>query len=278
MIRAGISGCVGTSLLLPLDVLVVKLSGGKKPITFIEAVKSIYSQRGLKGFWAGYDAALVRQFSFSSIRVGLFFNIVEYANKKLNRNLKTYEKTLASATVGAFASIVINPFDIAMVRMMLDLTLPPNERRGYSNVFNALFRIAKEEGPSTLLRGAFPNMLKGIGLNVGQMVPYQESKERLKKYFGESYKTEIICSIIGGICGSICALPFHNIKIKLVNMKPDANGVMPYKGVGDCLKKTIASEGIGKLWTGFIPYTCNLAPLSIITLMTSTFIKEKLNF
>ncbi len=39
-----------------------------------------------------------------------------------------------------------------MVRMQADGKLPPEQRRGYKNVFDGLFRITKEEGFLNMFR------------------------------------------------------------------------------------------------------------------------------
>lgn len=42
---------------------------------------------------------------------------------------------------------------------------------------------------------------------------------------------------IAGFLSAFSALPFDNAKTKMQKMKPDAQGVMPYKNIGDALMK-----------------------------------------
>jgi len=58
--------------------------------------------------------------------------------------------------------------------MMADGRLPVNERRGYKNVFDALFRVIKEEGVFTLWRGATPTVLRAMVLNAAQLASYSQ--------------------------------------------------------------------------------------------------------
>lgn len=55
-------------------------------------------------------------------------------------------------TAGAVGAFIGTPAEISLIRMTADGRLPLNERRGYTSVFNALSRIIKEEGISTLWR------------------------------------------------------------------------------------------------------------------------------
>ena len=47
---------------------------------------------------------------------------------------------------GSLAVCLGTPFDVALVRMQADSMKIASERRGYKNVFDALQRVAKEEG------------------------------------------------------------------------------------------------------------------------------------
>lgn len=53
------------------------------------------------------------------------------------------------------------------------------ERRNYKNVFDALFRIIKEEGLFTLWRGAIPTMGRAMVVNAAQLASYSQAKQAL---------------------------------------------------------------------------------------------------
>ena len=53
---------------------------------------------------------------------------------------------------GSLAVCLGTPFDVALVRMQADSMKATTERRGYKNVFDALIRVAKEEGFAKLYR------------------------------------------------------------------------------------------------------------------------------
>ena len=75
---------------------------------------------------------------------------------------------------GSIAVCIGTPFDVALVRMQGDSMKPPAQRRGYKNVFDALARVAREEGFSKLYSGLAPNILRGMAMNVGQLACYDE--------------------------------------------------------------------------------------------------------
>jgi hypothetical protein len=47
--------------------------------------------------------------------------------------------------------------------------LPVEQRRGYKNAFDALVRITKEEGVTTLWRGWRPTVMRAMVLNAAQL-------------------------------------------------------------------------------------------------------------
>ena len=55
-------------------------------------------------------------------------------------------------TAGATGAFVGTPAEVSLIRMTADGRLPPDQRRGYSSVFNALTRMTREEGLFTLWR------------------------------------------------------------------------------------------------------------------------------
>jgi len=70
-----------------------------------------------------------------------------------------------------------NPADLALVRIQADSTLPVEERRGYKNVFDAFYKIVKDEGVAALWRGSTPTVIRAIVINVAMLGPYDEIKE-----------------------------------------------------------------------------------------------------
>lgn len=160
--------------------------------------------------------------------------------------------------------------------MQADRTLPPAERRNYTNVFNAFNRIVKEEGVTTCWKGAVPTIVRAISLNVSMLVTYDECKERLTKYFGKDANQRYIqfsASMVSAVATSTASLPFDNIKTKLQKMKMSPDGTMPYNGMVDCVIKSIRNEGVLGLWAGLPTYYFKVGPHSIITLIVAEYLR-----
>jgi len=133
------------------------------------------------------------------------------------KDLSMTQKSICALIAGFTGSIVGNPADLALIRMQNDTTLPPAERRNYGNVFNAFYRISKDEGVAKLWTGAGPTIIRAMVLNLGMLAPYDEVKDRLNKYYGtkDTLSTRLISSAFAGFLCSFMSLPFDNAKTKL---------------------------------------------------------------
>ena len=58
----------------------------------------------------------------------------------LQQNIPLAAKAASGLAAGALGAIVGNPADLSLIRMQADGTLPPEQRRGYKNVFDALVK------------------------------------------------------------------------------------------------------------------------------------------
>ena len=214
----------GTSCIQPIDMVKVRIQlkseSRAASLSPFKIAKDIYkNEGGIKAFYKGLDSALLRQAVYASLRLGLYFNISDYLKNHQNqgKNLSPAQKAGASLVAGAIGSFVGTPCDVVLVRMQADSTLPIAERRNYPNVIAAFGRIIKEEGLTTLWKGAAPTILRAVSMNMAMLISYDEVKERLTAHFGRDRQKSIILgsSLISAVATSTISLPFDNIKTKL---------------------------------------------------------------
>lgn len=162
------------------------------------------------------------------------------------------------------------PADLVLIRMQSDSTLPLEQRRNYKNVVDAFSRIVNEEGFFSLWKGCTPTVVRAMALNLGMLVSYDESKERLEKILGpeRSNLTWVLSSIISGGIAATMSLPFDNVKTKMQKMTRLPDGTMPYKSLLDCAVKTATKESVLGLWVGLPTYIVRIAPhVMIVTII-----------
>jgi len=102
---------------------------------------------------------------------------VVYSYREDNKPPNLLVKLGLALVSGVTGAAVGTPAEVALIRMTSDGQLPLSERRGYTSVFNALARIAKEEGIATWWRGCIATMGRAAVVNMAQLASYSQSKE-----------------------------------------------------------------------------------------------------
>jgi len=199
------------------------------------------------------SAALLRQATYTTTRLGVYNSLEERFSSADGKPPSFLAKAAIGMTAGAAGAVVGTPSEVALVRMMSDGRLPLEQRRGYKNVFDALWRVVTEEGVLTLWRGTGPTVLRAMALNAAQLASYSQAKELLARYAGlkDGIPLHFSASLCSGFIATAVSLPVDITKTKIQTMKV-VNGVPEYKGAVDVLVKTVQREGILRLWKGCV--------------------------
>eukprot|EP00980_Cylindrotheca_fusiformis_P013589 scaffold3481_cov115-Cylindrotheca_fusiformis.AAC.3 len=240
------------------------------------AATSIYKSSGLKkGLYAGISAAYLRQWLYGSCRMGIYSYLLEQQKLKVGADNISFATKLGMGCIsGGIGSFVGTPSEVALVRMSADSKAPPAERRNYNGVINCLTRIAKEEGPSKLWRGAAPTVARATLLSACSMGVTSQAKSYLSNsgYFGEDGQMlggipMMFCATLcSSFCANVVANPFDVLKSRIQNSPIAADGTALYKNMADCLVKSVTADGVMVLYRGFTPAFVKLAPYTIISL------------
>ncbi len=151
----GLSGMGATLFVQPLDLVKNRMQlsgeGGSAKLykNSFDAVTTILRTEGVTGIYTGLSAGLLRQATYTTSRMGIYQSLLDHFSQN-NQNLGFGSKAAIGVVSGGFAAYIGTPAEVALIRMTADGKLPANEKRGYTNVFNALTRIAREEGRATL--------------------------------------------------------------------------------------------------------------------------------
>jgi solute carrier family 25 oxoglutarate transporter 11 len=265
-----IAGCTATTCIQPLDMIKVRLQlsgeGGQGVVVKspIQMGRIIYQETGALGFYKGLSAGLLRQCTYGMARLGLFRSISDALADPVTKKTSPLKSSLAGLAAGGLGSIIGNPADLALIRMQADQTLPAAQRRNYTNVFDALAKITKQEGVLGLWKGATPTVVRAMMMNLGMLTSYDLAKASVKPYMSEGW-TNFTSSMIAGFFGSAFALPVRT-PCRIQKQKPGADGKLPYSGSLDCVKKTFKSEGPLAFYKGFGTFYFRIAPHTVIAL------------
>ncbi|KPP64101.1 mitochondrial 2-oxoglutarate/malate carrier protein-like [Scleropages formosus] len=289
-----------TVFVQPLDLVKnrMQLSGqgskAREYKTSLHAVASILRNEGFRGIYTGWafltgqgsvgqvslslnlsymrdteyilSAGLLRQATYTTTRLGIYTVLFERLSKADGTPPNFFIKALIGMTAGAIGAFVGTPAEVALIRMTADGRLPSDQRRGYTNVFNALIRITREEGVTTLWRGCIPTMARAVVVNAAQLASYSQSKQALLDtgYFRDDILCHFCASMISGLVTTAASMPVDIVKTRIQNMKM-IDGKPEYKNGLDVLVKVVGREGFFSLWKGFTPYYARLGPHTVLT-------------
>lgn len=265
----GIAGCMACSVVHPFDVIRVQmqLDTAKKTASFNQTILRIHGEKGVPGLYKGLSAGLVRQLTYGLAKFGVYASWEAQA-KQQKRVMPFTEKLLAGAFSGACAALVGNPAEVALVRMTADSKLPLDQRRNYTNVFNAMSRIVKEESVGTLWRGIGPHINRAAALSAAQLATFGQASDSLKKHAGmeQGVLLTFTASLFSGMACTVASCPMDVLKTRIQQMK-SVNGVPEYASAMDCLLKTVKNEGGMALFKGFGAFYIKLAPYTTLVFL-----------
>lgn len=259
-----------TCFVQPLDLVKTRMQvskgveGAAKPSTF-SVISGIIKNEGISTLYTGLSAGLLRQATYTTTRLGIYTWLFEnFSTEGVPPGF--FMKAALGMTAGGAGAFVGTPAEVALIRMTSDGSLPVDKRRNYSSVFNALARIYKEEGLTTLWRGATPTIARAMVVNAAQLASYSQAKQIIlgTGYIQDGIFCHFVASMISGLITTIASMPVDIAKTRLQSMKY-TDGVPEYKGAGDVLSKVIKKEGFFALWKGFTPYYFRLGPHTVLT-------------
>jgi len=264
----GLAGCGATCIVQPLDLVKnrMQLAAKGQFSSSGACILHILRTEGFFKFYTGLSAGILRQCTYTTTRLGVFTTLMDSAKGPNGEQPELYKKAGFGLIAGGIGSVVGTPSEVCLIRMTSDGRLPIEERRGYKNVGNALVRIVKEEGITTLWRGCLPTVARAMVLNMAQLASYSQIKQMLINTgkFKDNLFCHFVASMCSGFISTVASMPVDIIKTRMQTMKV-VDGKAEYKGAIDCFVKLVKNEGVLSLWKGFLPYYFRLGPHTVFT-------------
>jgi len=252
---AGLGGASGWMFCHPFDVVKVRMQISAQPgMNLLSGLKMVHANEGVPGLYSGLSAALTRQFTYTTSRIGLY-DVIRTRLTEPGQDMSLGKKLSIGVMSGGIAATVCCPVEVSLVRMQADGVASAAEKRGYKHVFDALYRIATEEGVRALWSGAAPTVARGAVVSMSQISTYDHCKTMLKSSgMKDGVPTHLTASTISAIIYCTASLPLDITKTRMQNQRPLPDGSMPYKSMLHALVQIPRSEGVLALWRGYIPY------------------------
>ncbi|MED6132065.1 Mitochondrial uncoupling protein 5 [Stylosanthes scabra] len=247
-----------------------------KPGPIAVGIKLV-QQEGLLALYSGVSATVLRQLLYSTTRMGLY-DMFKKNWSDPGGTMPLSKKIGAGLLAGGIGAAVGNPADVAMVRMQADGRLPPAQRRNYNSVLDAVTRMVKSEGVTSLWRGSCLTVNRAMLVTASQLASYDEFKEMILKrgLMRDGLGTHVTASFAAGFVAAVASNPVDVIKTRVMNMKVEPGAAAPYSGALDCAMKTVRAEGPMALYKGFIPTITRQGPFTVVLFVTLEQVRKLL--
>ncbi|EIW75486.1 mitochondrial carrier [Coniophora puteana RWD-64-598 SS2] len=261
----GVAATIAASITHPLDLTKVRLqaSGDKR---MLESIKKTVRTAGARGLFDGISGTWLRQMSYSLCR----FWAYDESKKMIGANQPDsapWKLPAAGMMAGSIAGVVGNPGG--------DFAKPPEKRFNYKHCLDALFRMVREEGPSSLARGVGPNVFRSVLMNSSQLASYDFFKSELLKtpYFSDNMACHFTASLAAGTIATTVCSPADVLKSRIMN----ASGPGSSSTIG-VIKQSLANEGAMFMFKGWLPAWTRLQPTTILIFLTLEQLKRAVDW
>jgi len=265
----GVAATIAASITHPLDLTKVRLqaSGDKR---MIGSIKKTIHTAGVRGLFDGITGTWMRQMSYSLCRFWAYDESKKIVGAT-GANAPAWKLALAGSMAGGIAGFVGNPGEIVMVRLQGDFAKPPEKRFNYKHCFDALFRMVREEGASSLGRGLGPNVFRAILMNASQLASYDFFKAELLKtsYFQDNIYCHFTASFAAGTVATTVCSPADVLKSRIMN----ASGPGSSSTLG-VIRQSMKAEGPAFMFKGWVPAWSRLQPTTILIFLTFEQLKN----
>ena len=163
----------------------------------MRGITTIVSEEGVMGLYKGITASLLREGSYSTLRMGLYEPFKRLLQNPSDKEEFLWKKVIAGGLSGACGSALANPTDLIKVRLQADASQS-------HNVWSVFLQILRTEGWKGLYRGIGPTTQRAMILTASQLPSYDHSKRLLVQsgHFHEGILSHCICSMVAGL---VCA-------------------------------------------------------------------------
>ena len=236
VVKALVAGnvCAFVSAFLnPLDVTKIRMqnqsssSNGLKYRGMISGSLCILREEGLAGWTKGLHASMVREVTYSSVRMGAYepirsilSTILEEkptcglesrssneANGRQQSTSGAFVKFTAALISGGVGSALANPLDLVKTRLQASL---PGEKQLYSSIYHAFRSIYRVEGFQGLYKGWMITSSRAAILTSAQLGSYDTIKNNIMiDFFGikEGFWLHLSASMASGLITTTAANP-----------------------------------------------------------------------
>jgi len=218
-----------------------------RPSGFIEILKKIFREEGIKGFYRGFIPNLIK----SPIGSAIYYSTLE-RNKRFFKKKNNFSDTginfISSAIARTTQCVLVNPLLVVITRFEVI------GFNSYTSLFDALVKIKLEEGYKGYFIGLKPLLIKEIPTSAMFYALYEKFKKLWRSFGVEDIKLIASTSaMMANIIITVINNPLDVLRTRMQYLHFSKNEKHMYKGVISGVFQIAKSEGVKGLLVGMVP-------------------------
>ncbi|KAK3226147.1 hypothetical protein Dsin_006009 [Dipteronia sinensis] len=231
----------------------------KKVIGFIEAIKLIAKEEGIKGYWKGNLPQVIRIIPYSAVQL-FAYETYKKLFKGKDGELSVIGRLAAGACAGMTSTFVTYPLDVLRLRLAVE--------PGYRTMSEVALNMLREEGVASFYYGLGPSLI-GIAPYIAvNFCIFDLVKKSLPENYREKAEASLLTAVVSAGLATLTCYPLDTIR-RQMQMKGT-----PYKSVLDAFAGIVQRDGVIGLYRGFLPNALKNLPNSSIRLTTFDMVKR----
>jgi len=240
----------------------------------IPTIKYIYQEGGIRGFFKGNLALLLKVMPNTAIKF-TFFDLVKTIVPQKNRQspLSSFFTSFSLASLsGATQTCLTYPLDLVRTRIMID-------QGRYNGIIDCFVKTYQREGLRAFYQGLGLSVLATTFYSGFSLGVFDFSKARPHIFDIHGYTvpyTRFIVAMIAATIASVITFPIDLVR-KRMQLKGSLSApVIPFSSGFDCARQVFRNEGIRGLYRGVLLQVVRSAPGTALQLLTYDFVKARL--
>eukprot|EP01147_Barroeca_monosierra_P007435 gene7435-9783_t len=280
-IAGGLTGCVAKTVVMPLDRLKILLQGHHPQyhqFGVITGLRAIYVNEGLRGYFRGNKAQMMRVFPYAAVQFLAYEKARELYTSHLGH--RPIVSLLAGSTAGICAVCTTYPLDVLRSRMAF--------RVGeHWSVRESIRHIVGAEGTFAFFRGLKPTIVGMIPYAGVSFFCYENFKLLLLKVPACRHSRQddrhlhpIVNVACGGISGAIAQTISYPLDVVRRRMQLDMyapNQKPRYRGIWHALTQIYAENGLRSIFRGLSINYIREIPQAGVAYTTYELLKRIMN-
>lgn len=206
-------------------------------------------RRGPLSFYRGFTPSIGRHWTYSGLRIGLYEEIRDKMYQYDISDTEILPKILASSISGGISQLIASPFD--MIKM--------NSITSNQKISKIVSNIYQQSGILGFYKGVTPNVVRAVGVNIGEIATYDLAKRTILSYRNvEDIYTFSLSSFFSGFFSALLCTPADTLRTRIMTESNLHFSTFRYT------INLIQKEGVFVLYTGFYANWFRLAPWQLI--------------